>query len=265
MNLRFRTISFYSYSNQFYHFFQTSLSTYPISNPSFITLNSFSYFPSNPSLLPIYFGTINKQFPDNIKFSNELENFITLQQQLQYPHTLAIHQLSSTVTSLNPPTPTPISDYTPSLAQPYTSTESSTSTNQAYRIFKRKYPNHQFPSKPRTARENVNHPDHTNTANYLQVTLPLFPQYTLNQSEPNPEPHSFVDEHVLIPTLHWIAYYNYTNTLSLPLHNTTQDIERNKSALFRLTTSLTPRQFTYIGFEKLLKSFTTTRANDYSI
>ena len=29
--------------------------------------------------------------------------------------------------------------------------------------------------------------------------------------------------------------------------------------------SLTPRKFTYIGFKKLLKTFTAPRANDYSI
>ena len=67
--------------------------------------------------------------PDNIQIAEELDNFITLQQQLTYPHTLTIHQLSSTVTSSNPQTPTPLSDYTPSLAQSSTSTETSTSTN----------------------------------------------------------------------------------------------------------------------------------------
>ena len=75
----------------------------------------------------------------------------------------------------------------------------------------------------------------------------LSPQYTLNQSDPNPETHNFVEEHVLIPTLHYSSYYNYTNPLTLPLLNTAQNIERNKNELFRLTTALTPRQFTYIG------------------
>ena len=201
--------------------------------------------------------------PDNFQIFNELDNFITLQQQLLSPHTLTFHQLSSTITSSNPPTPTTISDNTPSLAQSSTSTETSTSTNRAYRTFKRKIPNHPFPSKPRTAREYINHPDHTNTTNYLQLTLPLFPQYTLNQSNPNPEPRHFVVEHVLIPTLRWTAYYNSTNPLTIPLYNTTKDIERNKDKLFRLTTALTPRQFTYVGYKKLLKTFTVLRANDF--
>ena len=42
-------------------------------------------------------------------------------------------------TSSGPPTPTPLSDYTQSLAQSFTSTETSTSTNRAYRTFKRKF------------------------------------------------------------------------------------------------------------------------------
>ena len=70
---------------------------------------------------------------------------------------------------------------------------------------------------------------------------------------------------MLIPTLHWTSYYNFNNPLTLPLLNTTKDNERNKTELFRLTTTLTPRQFTYVGYRKLLKTFTAPRANDYSI
>ena len=66
----------------------------------------------------------------------------------------------------------------------------------------------------------------------------------------------FVDEHVLRLTLHWTAYYNYTNPLCLPLTKTNENIERNKNVLYRHTTSLTPRQFTYGGYKKLLKTFT---------
>ena len=68
-----------------------------------------------------------------------------------------------------------------------------------------------------------------------------------------------------MPILHWTAYYNYTNPLYLPLANTNENIEKNKNVLYRLTTSLTPRQFTYVGYEKLLKTFTAPRANDFSI
>ena len=101
-----------------------------------------------PTYSPFHSERSNNNSPDNIETSEELDNFITLQQQLPYLHTLTIHQLSSTITSSNPPTPTPLSDYSPSLAQSSTSTETSTSTNRAYRIFKRKFLNHPFPSKP---------------------------------------------------------------------------------------------------------------------
>ena len=139
---------------------------------------------------------------DNIQISEELDNFITLQQQLTHPHTLTIHQLSSTVTSSNPPTPTPSSAYTPSFAQSSTFTETPTSTKRAYRTFKQKFPNHPFTTKPGTAKEYINHPEHTNTKNFLEITLPSFPQYTFNNSTIPIETRNFVDEHVLMPTLH---------------------------------------------------------------
>ena len=68
-----------------------------------------------------------------------------------------------------------------------------------------------------------------------------------------------------MPTLHWTAYYNYTNPLCLPLANTTDSIEKNKNMLYRLTTTLIPRQFTYVRYKKLLKTFTAPRANDFAI
>ena len=135
-------------------------------------------------LLPTYSPFNNERStnnsPDNIQFSEELDSFLTLQQQLRSPHTVTIHQLSSTITSSIPPTPTPISDYTPSLAHSSTSTESSNSTNRAYRTFKRKFPNHPFPSKPGTAREYINHitiPRQYNEFFSNNSTL-VFPIYT---------------------------------------------------------------------------------------
>ena len=35
--------------------------------------------------------------------------------------------------------------------------------------------------------------------------------------------------------------------------------------LYRLTTTLTPRQFTYVGYKKILKTFTAPRANEFAI
>ena len=34
--------------------------------------------------------------------------------------------------------------------------------------------------------------------------------------------------------------------------------------LYRLTATLTPRQFTYIGYKKLIKTFTAPRANEFT-
>ena len=203
--------------------------------------------------------------PQITQISYELNNLITLQQQVQHPHTLTIHQLSSTITSSNSPTPTPCSDYTPSLAQSSTSTQSSSTTNRKKRNFKKKFPNHPFLSKPGIAQDYINHPDHTNTTKFLQLFLPFFPQYTYTHSDPHTEQPHYVDEHVLIPTLHWTSYYHFSNPLCSPFINTPQEIERNKNYLFRLTTALTPRQFTHVGYKKLLKMFTAPRANEYSI
>ena len=168
-------------------------------------------------------------------------------------------------TSSGPPTPTPLSDYTPSLAQSSTSTETSTSTNRAYRTFKQKFPNHPFTTRPGTAKIYIDHPKHKKTKQFLQTNLPSFPQYTLNTPTTNDDTRNFVDEYVLMPTLHWTSYYHYTNPLYLPLYNTITDNEQCKDMLYRLTTALTLRQFTYIGFKKLLKEFTAARANDFTI
>ena len=201
--------------------------------------------------------------PDTPRISPELDNFITLQQQPYHLNTPTINQISSTTNSSNPPTPS--SNYTESLAPSSTSTESSLNTNRAYRTFKRKFPNHPFPAKPGTAREYINHPQHTNTKEFLAITLPSFPQYTLNTPHDANETRNFVDEYVLMPTLSWNSYYHFTNPLCLPLTNTSIDTDRNKDMLYRLTTPLTARQFTYVGYKKSLKIHTAPRANEYTL
>ena len=201
--------------------------------------------------------------PDTPRISPELDNFITLQQQPYHLNTPTINQISSITISSNPPTPS--SNYTESLTPSSTSTISSLNTNRAYRTFKRKFPNHPFPAKPGTAREYINHPQHTNTKEFLAITLPSFPQYTLNTPHDANETRNFVDEYVLMPTLSWTSYYHFTNPLCLPLSSTSIDIERNKDMLYRLTTPLTARQFTYVGYKKSLKIHTAPRANEYTL
>ena len=122
---------------------QTSVRLPSLSTPSYASQVT-------PTYSPFHSDTSHNNSPDNIQISEDFDNFITLQQQLTQPHTLTIHQLSSTVTSSNQPTPIPTSAYTPSLAQSSTSTETPTSTNRAYRTFKRKFLNHPFPTKPGT-------------------------------------------------------------------------------------------------------------------
>ena len=201
--------------------------------------------------------------PDTPRISPELDNFITLQQQPYHLNTPTINQISSITISSNPPTPS--SNYTESLTPSSTSTISSLNTNRAYRTFKRKFPNHPFPAKPGTAREYINHPQHTNTKEFLAITLPSFPQYTLNTPHDANETRNFVDEYVLMPTLSWTSYYLFTNPLCLPLSSTSIDIERNKDMLYQLTTPLTARQFTYVGYKKSLKTHTAPRANEYTL
>ena len=87
---------------------------------------------------------------ENTQISHELDNFITLQQQLQHPQTLTIHQPSQSIISSNPSTPTTSSHYTPS-QNPTPSSTPSSSTTRAYRTFKRKFPNNPFPSNPGTS------------------------------------------------------------------------------------------------------------------
>ena len=210
-----------------------------------------------------YHSDQSSHSPDTPRISPELDNFITLQQQPYHLNTPTINQISSTTNSSNPPTPS--SNYTESLTPSSTSTISSLNTNRAYRTFKRKFPNHPFPAKPGTAREYINHPQHTNTKEFLAITLPSFPQYTLNTPHDANETRNFVDEYVLMPTLSWTSYYHFTNPLCLPLSNTHIDIERNKDMLYQLTTPLTARQFTYVGYKKSLKIHTAPRANEYTL
>ena len=85
--------------------------------------------PSNPSSItnvtPTYSSLTSEPFDNNssvnTQISNELDNFITLQQQIQHPQTLTNHQLSQSITLSNPSTPTPSQNPT-SLSNPSPST-----------------------------------------------------------------------------------------------------------------------------------------------
>ena len=115
-----------------------------------------------PTYSPLTSESSDNNDQDHTQISFELDNFITLQQQLQHPQTLTIHQLSRYLTSPNPSTPTSSSTYTPS-KNPTSQSISSSRTNRAYRIFKIKVPNTPFPFNPETSTTCINHPLHTNT------------------------------------------------------------------------------------------------------
>ena len=107
------------------------------SNHSLPSVSTPSYASQmTPTYSPLHSDRSYNNSPDNPQISQELDNFITLQQQLIHPNTLTIHQLSSTIESSNPPTPTPSLSYTASFTQSSTSTETPSSTHRAYRTFK---------------------------------------------------------------------------------------------------------------------------------
>ena len=82
------------------------------SNNSLPSVSTPSYASQvTPTYSPLHSDRSYNNSPDTPQISQELDNFITLQQQLIYPNTLTIHQLSSTIESSNPPTPTPSSTY----------------------------------------------------------------------------------------------------------------------------------------------------------
>ena len=60
-----------------------------------------------PTYSPLHSDRSSNNSPDAPQISQELDNFITLQQQLIHPNLLTIHQIPSTIESSNPPTPNP--------------------------------------------------------------------------------------------------------------------------------------------------------------
>ena len=144
---------------------------------------------------PLYNESFDNNDQDHTQVSHELDNFLTLPQQMQHSQTLTIHLLSRSLTSRTPSTPTPSSTYIPSQNPTFPSTTSS-STNRAYRSSKRKFPNTPFPSNAETSTTYINHPLQTNTKEFLQICLTFLPQYTYFHSDPNDEKPNYVNEHV---------------------------------------------------------------------
>ena len=68
-----------------------------------------------------------------------------------------------------------------------------------------------------------------------------------------------------MPTLSWTSIYHFTNPLSLSLNNTPSDNEQCSNQLYLLTTALTIKQITQIGYKQSLIRFTAPKTNEYSI
>ena len=211
------------------------------SQPTFQSLHSQIKLepPSTPSSIydvtPTYFSLTsdpsNTNIPVNMQLANELDNFYYTSATNTAPsNTNYFHQLSSIHNIIE-----------------------SYSTTQTHHRFPPSFPSH-----PQSAQSFINHPVNTNTKNF-------FPQYIYFHSDSNDEYPNYVNEHVLYPTLSWTSFYNFTKPLSLPLYNTPYDNEQCSTQLYHLTTALTPKQFTQIGYQQSLIRFNAPKANQYSI
>ena len=146
-----------------------------------------SYTDATPILSPMTSDQPDPPNPFTDEQENELDNFITLQQQLQITNTLRTHQLSR------------------SLSNSESSNQSSNAVEtRAHRVFNRKFSNAQSQlfRHPRPARLFSLHPLHTNTIEFLKYNLPFFPHNTYYQITNNDQ-LNFVDEYSLFPTLSW--------------------------------------------------------------
>ena len=126
------------------------------------TFNEPSSAPSSHTDETPTYSTLTSDPPDHSRpvdteFEIELDNFITLQQQLHHCNNLTIHHLSQTTTCSESSNPT-----------------STTGDTRAHRVFERKFPDIPSPSKPQPAQTFTTHPLHTNTKQFLQVCLPFF-------------------------------------------------------------------------------------------
>ena len=80
-------------------------------------------------------------------------------------------------------------------------------------------------SRLRSSRLSSHRPQHTNTKKVSNHRLPFFPQNTNYATTNDNQLNLNVDENVLLPTLPWTTYYQFTNPLSLPLKNIPEDNE----------------------------------------
>ena len=131
----------------------------------------------------------------NTQLSHELDNLITLQQQLQYPQTLTIHQLSLSIISSNPSTQLTLQIISlcktllPHQPHHLVQTELTESLKENSQIL-------HFPLTQE-------HPQHLSTVHFIQTRenfskyVYTFPQHTYFHSNPNDDKPNYVNEHKL--------------------------------------------------------------------
>ena len=191
--------------------------------------------------------TLDYSSPADTEFENDIDNFITLQQQLQHPNTLTIHHLSQRMTSSEP-----------------SNSPSTTGETGAHRVFKRKLPDTSFPSNPRPTQSLTNHQLHTNTEEFLQVCSPFFYNVlTIIQILTTNNQITLTKDHYF--PLSWTSYIHFSNTKSLPLYKNPDDIELSQTRLHHLTIALHEKRITAIGLNQTLYRFTALKANKFSI
>ena len=109
--------------------------------------------PNNPDPLS------NDNWPTrpSLELENELDSFITLQQQLQKANTLTIHHLSQSNSSSESSNPA-----------------STMKITQAHRVFKRKHPNTETLHHPRPTLKFLLHPLHAKTKEFYKTAYHSF-------------------------------------------------------------------------------------------
>ena len=115
------------------------------------------------------------------------------------------------------------------------------------------------------------HPDYlaiilnTNTPDFLIQNLSFFPDNTYYNTANENLNTPCVDKYTLLPTLSWISYYNFTNSLQIPLKNNSANNKLCDTIIHHLTTALHENQFTTIGLNQTLNRFIAPKANQLSI
>ena len=187
--------------------------------------------------------------PVTEELEHEVDNFITLLQQLLKSNILNIHQLSHSISTSESSTDYP----TKHKKDPTESLNANISTHNPNSLLA-------TPTSPTI----FFRPQHTKTKEFLTYNLPFVPQYTYYQTT-NDHQLIIVDEHSLFPTIPWTSYYHLTNPSALPSNNNPADNKLCQSRLHKLTIALHEKQITTIGLNQALNRYIAPRANEFLI